>query len=205
MTTNLDWHDILNWMDGCSIGSHLRQGIWDRAIDEFYPKLSSEERKNIYTLAKRDLLNRYMDIDNKHVDLNRPGAREFLHFLARFNPANQHMVMVQDDTKQHELTVSYKTREIVKAFLDIDANGLKRYYVGSNRICAPEYIKKVKHQIEPYTECDGSQTGDCPLRASCVRYNAQAEGGFVYYTSLQRCERYIDMRTPSGVKEELIK
>lgn len=194
MTTNLDWHDILHWMDGCSIGSHIRQGIWDRAIDEFYPKLTAEERENIYTLAKRDLLNRYMDIDNKHVDFNRPGAREFLHFLARYNPANQHMVTVSD---------GHQT-EVAKAFLDTNSDNEKRYYIGSKRVCAPEFIKKVKHQIEPYTECDGSLIGGCPLHATCARYNAQAEGGFVYCTSLQHCEKYIDMRTPSGVKEELI-
>lgn len=34
MNINIDKLELLDLCEGCSIGSHLRQGIWERCIDD---------------------------------------------------------------------------------------------------------------------------------------------------------------------------
>lgn len=54
MLVNLDKFELLNYINGCAIGSHLRQGIWQRCVDEFYDKLNDKERAFIYEISLRD-------------------------------------------------------------------------------------------------------------------------------------------------------
>lgn len=85
MQTELDRFELLYFLEGCVTGSHLRQGVWRRCVNEFYRKLDDGDRNFIFHYAVRDLMGRERDF-----------AREdFAKFIARFNPDNQYKVTVQ--------------------------------------------------------------------------------------------------------------
>lgn len=152
MQVNIDRFDLLNWMNGCAIGSHLRQGIWQRAVDEFYDKLTPDERTTVYTYAKRD----FTEIFEPKLlpdgsSYQHFGHEDFYHFLACYNPANRYLVRIKrrvDGKTVDETIEAYKW------------NG--EYHVGFSRFCAPEYIKEVK-------PCDFTRCGlVCKLQERCA-------------------------------------
>lgn len=55
MKIDLDKFELLYYLEGCARGSHLRQGVWRRFIDEFYDKLTVEERLFLFHYSVRDL------------------------------------------------------------------------------------------------------------------------------------------------------
>lgn len=83
MIINLSRFEILEWMEGCLMGSHLRQGIWDRAINEMYTNLDDDQRNFIFHYAVRD----FWDRAKKRSYVWEEG---FEQFIARFNPDAQY-------------------------------------------------------------------------------------------------------------------
>lgn len=162
MRTNLNQFDILHWMEGCAIGSHLRQDIWARAIDEFFPKLTEGQRETIYTYAKRDLSRHFES------ELKQYAADHFNQFLARFNPANQYMVTMEHEDKK-EVVNAYKWKG--------------RYFVTSREMCADDYITKVEHL--PYRMCGNIM---CSAQATCARFEANTER----LSFNDKCDLYIN-------------
>lgn len=150
MKMALDKFDTLYWLEGCSIGSHLRQGCWERMIDA-WKDCTEGERLFFYLYAKRDISYRY----NIHTFENgtthrRFGGEMFDRFLACYNPANRYEVTASDG-KITETVQCYKWGGV--------------YCLDSKRIVPPEYVKEVKH-------FDFEKCGNvfCELKEKCVRF-----------------------------------
>lgn len=199
MTTNLDWHDIIYLMEGCAGGSHLRQGIWQRAVDEFWKKLSDDERKVIYWIAKRDITERFF-YELHGEPQTSFGYDDFAEFLARFNPSNQYRVTMDGEVSGKHI------HEVVDAFLWARSDDAKdtqaRYHTGFTRFCASEYIVETEHK--PY-QCCGFN--NCPLKDNCARY-FETRGippSFISYYRFYnagdriKCDHYINSNTLSGI------
>lgn len=52
---SLDWHEVLWWMQGAMSGSHLRWSVYKDMVNKVWPQCSEGERKNIFTIMRRDL------------------------------------------------------------------------------------------------------------------------------------------------------
>lgn len=176
MNINIDKFELMYLLEGCSIGSHLRQGIWERCIDEFYDKLSRDERLWLYTYAKRDITPRYKRKDAV-------GREDFFKFLACFNPANRYMVAVEgevDGKHKRELVDAYKYGDV--------------FWVSYRRFIPEEYIKSVERdRVSP---CSASY---CMWRDSCVRYSTDPNvtDRHVLYADT-KCDWYINVATEHG-------
>lgn len=176
MNINISKFDLLHWLKGCASSSHLAQDIWSRCIDEFYDKLSPQERLRIYMYAKRDLT--YLYVKETSV-----GREDFFKFLACFNPANRYMVAVEGEVDgQHK-------RELVDAYL-YDY----RYWVSYRRYIPEEYIKSV--EPDKVSLCSA---GYCMWHDSCARYttNPNVTERHVLYAET-KCDWYINEATDHG-------
>lgn len=162
MQTNLNQFDILHWMEGCAIGSHLRQDIWDRAIDEFWPKLTEGQRETIYTYAKRDLSRHFES------DLKQYAADHFNQFLARYNPANQFDVTLRIGEKEEHIN-AYKWQGLL--------------FTGSRAMCDTTYMESVERL--PYRKCGNIM---CSAQATCARFEANTER----LSFNDKCDLYIN-------------
>lgn len=155
MKVNLDKFDILIWMEGCIIGSHLRQKIWSRAIDEFYEKLSDSERNFIFHYGVRDLW-------SKATGFKRA---EFMQFIARFNPANQYVPVLKEGVDK---------KLMIKNLPESSYLFDEKQFIDSTRFCDPDsfvfvkdlsrltvYLKDYKHllyEIESKIKFDGESS-----------------------------------------------
>lgn len=54
MQINIDKFELFQLCKVAAMGSHLMQGIWERCINEFYDKLTPDERLWLYTYVKCD-------------------------------------------------------------------------------------------------------------------------------------------------------
>lgn len=184
MNTDLSKWDILYWMEGCARGSHLRQDIWERAVNEFYPKLSDKEKSSIYTYAKRDLTEIFMpkqigkDCHYQHV-----GHEEFLQFLACYNPANRFQVHVKGEING-EMQEGYVNAYLYKG----------GYYIDFRRLCAKEFIVDVK-RIELEDRCNFTA---CKWSKNCARYDKDFGAPIGYYAN-SKCDWFINKGTDDGV------
>ena len=52
---NLDWREVLWWMQGGMAGSHLRRSVYRDMVNKVWPQCSEDERKNIFAIMRRDL------------------------------------------------------------------------------------------------------------------------------------------------------
>lgn len=95
MKIDLDKFELLYYLEGCARGSHLRQGVWKRFIDEFYDKLTAEERLFLFHYSVRDLWQifnePYCGSDYHY------GKDDFNMFVSRFNPYNKYNVTASND------------------------------------------------------------------------------------------------------------
>lgn len=103
MLINLDIHELFFFIEGCAHGSHLRQGIWERCIDEFYGKLTQEERDCLYYWSKRDLWecmcgDKYPNVKDREWG-NHVGRDDYRKFIACYDCANRYLVTVTDGKK----------------------------------------------------------------------------------------------------------
>jgi hypothetical protein len=55
ITLNLDWHEVLWWMQGGMAGSHLRWNVYEDMVNKVWPQCSEQERRNLWFIMRRDL------------------------------------------------------------------------------------------------------------------------------------------------------
>lgn len=55
ITLNLDWREVLWWMQGGMAGSHLRWSVYEDMVNKVWPQCSEQERRNIWFIMRRDL------------------------------------------------------------------------------------------------------------------------------------------------------
>ena len=55
ITLNLDWHEVLWWMQGGMAGSHLRWNVYEDMVNRVWPQCSEQERRNLWLIMRRDL------------------------------------------------------------------------------------------------------------------------------------------------------
>lgn len=127
MKIDLDKFELLYYLEGCARGSHLRQGVWRRFIDEFYDKLTVEERLFLFHYSVRDLwqiFNEPYCSGGSHY-----GKDDFNMFVSRLNPYNKYNITVSNDG----------STKVFDCFW-FDGN----FYTGFNRFINNEYIKNVE-------------------------------------------------------------
>lgn len=161
----LDKFRLMWLLEGAVGKSHLRWDIYDMFVNDVFPQLSEDEREFIYAYTRRDLS---WHFEGKYVD--ETPHEYFKQMLARYNPANQYKVTVQNDEET----------KTVDAYL---WNG--RYHVGWMNYCAPEYIVEAKHR--PFKLCGNKY---CKAHKSCLRYREKIHEGEKAFdgTSLFACE-----------------
>lgn len=140
MLVNLDKFELLNYINGCAIGSHLRQGIWQRCVDEFYDKLNDKERAFIYEFSLRDFWEimaraKFPNVNEEYANC---AFEDYRKFLACFKPGNRYDVVLKGITKGRK-----PMTEKVEAYL---FNG--GYWVGFQRHIDTKCIKSIKRKEE---------------------------------------------------------
>jgi hypothetical protein len=142
----------LFWLCEGFVGkSHLRWDGYPMMVNDVFPQLNESEF--IYTYAKRDL-SWYFEGDC----VDETPRQYFLQMLARFNPANQYRVTMKKGREKQQVTED--------AYL---WDG--KYYVGWNRYCDPDYVKKVEQK--PYRKC---RNGFCAMKEKCLRFTTFTDG-----------------------------
>jgi hypothetical protein len=122
ITLNLDWREVLWWLQGGMAGSHIRWSVYKDMVDRVWLQCTEQERRNIWLIMRRDLggiwrpsdFNGY-DLANAHGEGSwRPESEIFdrtpwMYFrkvLARFDPENQYAVMLSvKDRKDLSVTL----------------------------------------------------------------------------------------------------
>ena len=111
ITLNLDWREVLWWMQGGMAGSHLRWNVYEDMVNRVWPQADEQERRNMWLIMRRDLgmywrpdgWNGYEHMQEKGdgpwrievMDKTPPDWRMFRQVLARFNPDNQYRVEIK--------------------------------------------------------------------------------------------------------------
>ena len=55
ITLQLDWREVLWWMQGGMSGSHLRWSVYRDMVNKVWPQCSEQERRNLFLIMRRDL------------------------------------------------------------------------------------------------------------------------------------------------------
>ena len=55
ITLNLNWREVLWWMQGGMNGSHLRWSVYEDMVNKVWPQCSEQERRNLWLIMRRDL------------------------------------------------------------------------------------------------------------------------------------------------------
>ena len=55
VTLNLDWREVLWWMQGGMSGSHNCWGVYEDMVNKVWPQCSEQERRNMWFVMRRDL------------------------------------------------------------------------------------------------------------------------------------------------------
>ena len=55
ITLNLEWREVLWWMQGGMAGSHLRWSVYEDMVNKVWPQCSEQERRNLWFVMRRDL------------------------------------------------------------------------------------------------------------------------------------------------------
>ncbi len=137
MLVDLDIYELGFLLERCIHGSHLRSNTIARFTDEFFDKLSEDERMRIFEWTVR--LEYGWGNNPKHFEPSSACCGEDIIFMKRYHPENQYMVTARrrfkgDDGKWHQETKK------VRAFR-MDG----RYYVGSKTYVDETFIMKVEH------------------------------------------------------------
>ena len=51
----LEWREVLWWMQGGMAGSHLRWSVYEDMVNKVWPQCSEQERRNLWLIMRRDL------------------------------------------------------------------------------------------------------------------------------------------------------
>lgn len=106
ITLHLDWREVLWYLQGGMAGSHLRWNVYEDMVNKVWPQCSEQERRNIFTIMRRDLGYHWRPSDwNGYKDMTATDEGEwrdeiydkepwfeFRQVLARFNPDNQYAI-----------------------------------------------------------------------------------------------------------------
>ena len=123
VTLNLDWHEVLWWMQGGMSGSHNCWDVYEDMVNKVWPQCSEQERRNLWYIMRRDLgfywrpdgwRGRDTDFDaigdgpwkkpiayedpewsNKDCIFDTTPWMYFRQVLARFDPENQYAVTMR--------------------------------------------------------------------------------------------------------------
>lgn len=55
ITLNLDWREVLWWMQGGMSGSHNCWSVYEDMVNKVWPQCSEQERRNLWYIMRRDL------------------------------------------------------------------------------------------------------------------------------------------------------
>ena len=55
ITLNLDWREVLWWLQGGMAGSHLRWNVYEDMVNRVWPQADEQERRNMWLIMRRDL------------------------------------------------------------------------------------------------------------------------------------------------------
>lgn len=157
-TLSLDWHELLWYLEGGMCGSHLRWSIYSQFVNDVFPQLNERERECVYAYAKRDL-------EEKIIYMEEYPRECFMQLLARFNPANQYRVVMRGKDIKQTADNAYLWKG--------------KYYIGWQRYCGEEYIKKIEQK--PYRKCMNDR---CEMHKQCLRYTDWEEGDKMLDNSL---------------------
>lgn len=105
----LDWREVLWWMQGGMAGSHLRWSVYEDMVNKVWPQCTEQERRNMWLIMRRDLGTYWrpdgwsgFDLRNVHgegewcADISdKTPWTYFRQVLARFDPENQYSVTMR--------------------------------------------------------------------------------------------------------------
>lgn len=96
ITLNLDWREVLWWMQGGMAGSHLRWSVYEDMVNRVWPQCSEQERRNIHYIMERDFGTYWRNSDGSWKSesdiFDKTPFEYFRQVLARFDPENQYAV-----------------------------------------------------------------------------------------------------------------
>ena len=99
ITLNLDWREVLWWMQGGMAGSHLRWNVYEDMVNRVWPQCSAQERRNIHYIMERDFgtywRNSEGDWKPESEIFDKTPFEYFKQVLARFDPDNQYAVTMR--------------------------------------------------------------------------------------------------------------
>lgn len=55
ITLNLEWREVLWWMQGGMAGSHLRWSVYEDMVNKVWPQCTEQERRSLWFVMRRDL------------------------------------------------------------------------------------------------------------------------------------------------------
>jgi len=117
----IDFFELSILIEACwSGGTILRASVMQKAVDEWYHKLTPNERERLYSYTIRVLRDKgaVMEMDKEIQEI----------FLARYNPANQYEVYYVDNGEK-------KSRQAFK--------WNNKYYINRTTHIIPEVITQV--------------------------------------------------------------
>lgn len=116
ITLNLDWREVLWWMQGGMAGSHLRWSVYEDMVNRVWPQADEQERRNMFLIMRRDFGSYWRPDDWKgHAHMEEKGEgvwkpkdeifdeipwRYFRQVLARFDPDNQWAVTMRVENSE---------------------------------------------------------------------------------------------------------
>lgn len=126
MLIDLDKHEMFWLLESAARGSHLRQDLWNKFIDNVFHKLGVSEIRFLHDQCKEKLSQLYPN--EKTV-----GYEDFQRFLARFDIDNNlyRVNVTNPDTRKRETYYTYRF--------------LGKYFVSSTQFIAPDCIKSVEY------------------------------------------------------------
>ena len=99
ITLNLDWREVLWWMQGGMAGSHLRWSVYEDMVNKVWPQCSEQVRRNIHYVMERDFGTYWRNSDGEWKPeseiFDKTPWMYFRQVLARFDPENQYAVTMR--------------------------------------------------------------------------------------------------------------
>lgn len=93
----LDKFELVCLLEGCARGSHLRQHIWRRMVEEWIPLMDDKDLDFTWWVCFRDLWGIFFK-DNNAITY---GAEQFLQMLASLNRNNYFKITSKDTNKTY--------------------------------------------------------------------------------------------------------
>lgn len=159
ITLNLNWREVLWWLQGGMAGSHLRWSVYEDMVDKVWPQCTEQERRNIHYVMERDFGTYWRNSDGdwkpESEIFDKTPFEYFRQVLARFDPDNQYAVtmktdewddlyMIYDSLPEYCIIGGLSSRLQVRTYL---WNG--EYRIDWNRRCDETVIVKTEKMNIP--------------------------------------------------------